>query len=128
MSHIRVQTSDITDLICLGQAGDQLNLQLNQYANQFRSYGGEMHKCSGKLSLHDKADAYEVGIEKNKDGTYNLLYDSYQGGKGLMKAIGKDAVKLRDEYNAAVAIKTLARQGMRAVRQVQNGVVMVVAQ
>lgn len=130
MSHVKKQTTDFVDLTCLEQAGDQLGMNFDRAAKLFKYYGVEQSKCTdGRFTVRGNAHAYEVGISKAKNGTYNLLYDSYGGGEGLMKVIGKDAVNLTNEYNAAVTIKTLSKQGMRCSRTTKaDGSVLVVAE
>ena len=77
MSHVSKLKAAITDLVCLETAADSIGMEFDRHATQFRNYGGRMTKCEGKLSVRGNKDAYEMGVEKNKDGTYGLLWDSY---------------------------------------------------
>jgi len=131
MSHIREQTTDIKFLPILVKAAARLGLEADLSAKQFRSYNQSMESCpDGKLSVTGNSKAYEIGLSKNQEtGNYNLLFDSYQGGNGLMKVVGKDCLRLVDEYNAELSIQTLAQQGMLCRRSVTaDGTVQVVAE
>jgi len=123
MSHIQVRKADITDLDALHRAVEALpGLTFDREAKRFRYYGGRTQPCDGKISLSKQA--FEIGLKK--DGSkYNLQYDPFGGGGGMMKVVGTNCVNLLNEYNAQVVMDTLNRQGMRAVRQEVDGKIVV---
>lgn len=83
-------------------------------------------KCEHALRLKDhRPGDYEIGVVRNDDGTFSLLYDTWGPGHRLEVAAGKDLQKLRQEYAVAVTqarvAKTLARQGFRVTREAVEG-------
>ena len=97
------------------------------HATQFRYWAGKQHDCEGKLTLNNHA--FEIGLQKGKDGKYNLLWDDYGGGNGMVDVVGKNCGRLRDEYNGQVTIKDLSKRGMRVKRVLsKDGAVQVVGQ
>ena len=79
-------------------------------------------KCAHALRLKDhKQGDYEIGVVKNTDGTFSLLYDTWGPGRRLEQAAGVNLSKLRQEYAVAVTqarvTKTMARQGFRMTRE-----------
>jgi hypothetical protein len=48
--------------------------------------------------------AYEIGVTE-KNGVFNLNFDSHAGGYGLVKLCGKKASKLIESYAQSVAIQ-----------------------
>lgn len=74
-------------------------------------------KCEHAIRVNGNSEAYEVGLVKNPNGPgWVLVYDSWAGGKGLMKVIGEDAGNLRREYALAVGMREMARKGFRTER------------
>lgn len=129
MSHVSKLRAAISDLVCLETAANQINMDFDRNATQFRSYGGQMSKCEGKLSVIGNKDAFEMGVEKKADGNYGLLWDNYGGGQGLVNVVGKGATKLLDEYQAALFTKHMAAKGMRVRRTTkEDGTLLMVAQ
>lgn len=118
MSHVTVLKANIKDLTCLGRAAEQIGMEYDAQAERFRYYGGAYEATQhGALRCKNKPQAYEMGLTKQKDGTYDLLWDSYDDGEGLVSVVGQGAGKLLQEYGAQVAIKAMARQGMTAHRR-----------
>ena len=73
-------------------------------------------KCDHAIKFPNTT--YEIGLCKEEDGSYTAVYDSY-GSQGRMieqKCGGIGLPKLKDEYAAAVSIRTLARKGFRVQR------------
>ena len=65
--------------------------------------------------------SYDLGLLKNDDGSYTPYFDSYGTGMELAKKLGgMDCTKLKNEYAAAVAIRTMARKGFRVTRSVNK--------
>lgn len=104
-------------------------MDFNEKATQFLNYGGRKTKCQGKLSVRDNPEAYEVGLELDRtDNTYNLLYDSYNGAKGLMAVVGKGANTLMNAYTEDLFTKHMSMQGMMVSKTVEaDGTVVMVA-
>ena len=129
MSHVSKLKAAVTDLVCLENAANHIGMDFDRHATQFRNYGGRMTKCEGKLSVRGNKDAYEMGVEKNKDGTYGLLWDSYAGAGGLVDVVGKGATKLLDEYQASLFTKHMSAKGMRVRRTTkEDGTLLMVAE
>lgn len=135
MSHVVQISLEITDLDALATAAEMCGMKMSKQS-QYRWWGysvgdfplpegfseKDLGKCDYALTVKDKPDAYEVGVVPRRDGKpgYALLFDFYNGGKGLVDKIGENAVNLKREYALAVATKELRRQGFRVSRQVDQ--------
>lgn len=100
----------------LEQACRACGLELDRTATSFRWYAGQRSACAAAIRVPGSTQAHEVGVVAQKGGAYGLQYDPWMGGYGLEARAGAGLVRLRDEYAAAVATTTLARQGYRVVR------------
>lgn len=84
--------------------------------------------CEHAASVKGKPDAYEVGLVKRPDGKpgYNVLFDFYAGGRGLMEHIspdggrGQTGGKLMSRYTERVAEKELRSRGFGVQRRVNE--------
>jgi len=59
----------------------------------------DLGTCDYVIYVPGNARAYEVGVKRMGDGHYELLYDPYNNGYGLMPIIGPDGETLKDAYN-----------------------------
>ncbi len=133
MSHLsEISGVQVRDLECLQAAAERLGMELRRDQRSYKWYGrsvgdyplpegmteADLGKCDHALSLTGKPGAYEVGLVKRPDGTVRLLWDWWDGGKGLMNAIGENGGRLLQEYSAAVAEKQARRNGQRVTRTV----------
>lgn len=127
MSHIKKIELEINDLDALQKAASNLGLTFNYGARDFKWYRDQRNKCEHSISVPNSPKSYEVGISKKGD-KYELSFDPYMGGYGLMAIIGSDCSRLHQEYSVEVAIKQLYRQGKRVERQQNaNGTIRLVA-
>lgn len=134
MSHVVNVDLQIKDLEALKKACELLGLEFRENQKTYRWYGHhvgdyplpqgftkyDMGHCDHALRIKGQPNAYEVGICKRRDGKpgYLMQFDFYAGGHGLMAAIGPAAVKISNEYSAAVAMKKLRAKGFRVSRKV----------
>jgi len=70
----------------------------------------DMGKCNH--AIHVPGARYEIGVVW-KNGKWQLLWDFWQGGYGLQKAIGKDGGLLQRSYNIVKAGMTAQRHRRR---------------
>lgn len=143
MSHVSTIDIEIKDLDALKQAAKTLGLEMRE-ATTYKWYGqsvgdyplppgfkkSELGKCEYALYLPGNDQAYEIGVTRSKTGEgYTLLYDFWNGGFGLMKAVstdGKTLNLLKTEYGVETSIKALRRRGYNASVVRENGKVKVV--
>lgn len=129
MSHVSVIKAHIKDLTCLGIAAEYLGMEFDQHATLFKYFNNSKKKCDGVLRIKDNTRAFEMGVQKNKQSEYDLLWDSYGGGNGLVSVVGQNAERLTQEYSVAVACRQAARQGMRIQRSTNaQGNVVIIAE
>jgi hypothetical protein len=146
MSHVVDCNFYINDLDALEAAARRLGGKLNRGKKRYRWYGrdvGDYKNPTGRESsdlgtceheLEFEGCGYSVGVIKRADGKpgYDLEYDFWSGGKGLVERIGKDAGKLRQAYGVVRAKRALAAKGV-AVSAMQektlpNGQIQLVVQ
>jgi hypothetical protein len=131
MSHVTTCELEIKNLDDLASAGSRLGLELVRDAKDFRYYAGKREPCTHKLRVPEgapRAEAYEVGVVEQADGTYRLLYDDFD--RQICEIAGRGMQKLRQEYAVSVVrreVKRLKRDGYRVKEVRENGKVRVVA-
>lgn len=82
-----------------------------------------MGQCDHAIRLpkHTSHD-YEVGVVRESDGTYSLVYDSWGPGERIERVFGKGCKVLGQEYNALLAERTLQEEGYATARsRLENG-------
>lgn len=123
MSHVSIIKTQFKDLEALKVACTKLGLEFKQNQKNWKWFGRwvndyhgadaaykngidpkEYGKCDHAIGVKGNKQAYEVGLVK-KGNAYVPLFDFWNGGYGLMEAIGKDASKLIETYTQVVAIK-----------------------
>lgn len=132
MSHVVKISLEVKSLDALAAAAKALGgeLVLNQKTFKwFNTWVGNYHgqdaayrfvdpktfgKCTHAIK-HPKC-GYEIGVVQKEDGTYILLADEWKTG-GLVPIFGQGMQKLNQQYGAAVARKTMQRQGWRVTEQ-----------
>lgn len=148
MSHIATVEVRIQDLDALRSAAIRCGLEFREGQTHFRWFGGsdrpsegyvsnvvnrehavELGECQHAIGLPGNNRAYEIGVAAAVDGNgYQLLYDAYEGGYGLMKAVSSESNpngigRLVQAYSVEVATKAMASQGWRVQENTaENGV------
>jgi hypothetical protein len=119
MSHLTTITIEFKDLGAVKVACTELGLELVENQTTFKYYYPSA-PCDHAIRIPRNTTAYEVGLVATQDG-YELKYDTYQNGHGMMEKIGQDANKLKQAYATEIARKTMAKQGYRVNTIRQNG-------
>lgn len=116
-----VKGTNITNLDVLERAARALNCELVRDVKTFRAHEvGQA--CDHIIRLLDRRPgAYEVGIRERVDGTYELAFDSYLDGQGLVPVIGKKACNLVQQYAVADFLSIAELQGMTLTEQATDG-------
>ena len=129
MSHVATVDVEIKDLDALEAAGKRIGMELVRGQKTFRWYGThvgdyplppgfteeDLGTCEHALRVVGRADSYEVGVVRRRDGRpgWSLMWDFYAGGYGLMEKVGENCQTLRREYACVVASRTAQKQGFR---------------
>lgn len=119
MSIIATVELEIKDLAAARRAATRLGLELREGQQTFRQHAthGSGQRCDHAIAVLGNPQAYEIGMIAKKGGTYELKYDHYSGGRGLMEKVssgsGRDIDKFRQAYAAEVAIAEVRRLGYR---------------
>lgn len=109
MSHISTIKTQVNDLDALDEACRSLGLELRREQRTHRTFGGRQSECEAAIVLPGNADAYEVGVLRgDKPGTYQLAFDDWGGGHGMVAKTGEGCRTLLVEY-ARAKTKRLAR-------------------
>lgn len=135
MSHVAAVSLEIDDLPSLKEAAKALGLEFITNQTTYKWFGRFMNDYSGENAAHlnginpkdygkclhairipGDSKAYEIGVIKRTDGKpgFQLVWDFWQGGYGLEKAIGKDGGLLKQSYAVMRAKKEMLRKGYRA--------------
>lgn len=137
MSHVVNMNARFRSLDCLERAAAECGMELVKQS-AYRWYGRymqdsplpegfsaeELGKCEYALRVAGNTSAYEVGVVKSKThpGEWELLFDSWHGGMGLMEKIGEGGKKLKQSYTLNVGERHARKQGFRPMRVPQaNG-------
>ncbi len=103
MSHITKIKAEIKDLTVLKEAAEKIGLVLHENQKTFKSYNNG--HCDHALSVKNSTrNTYEIGLVKNGD-IYEMRWDTWSGGYGLVDAVGNNCEKLINEYAKNVALK-----------------------
>lgn len=122
MSHVARIEVEIHDVEALAAAGKKLGLELMRDQTSFKYYKDQRAACVHALRVVGNPMAYEVGVVAREDGGrgFNLSWDSYNGGLGLVACVGIGAKKLKQGYAVEVATRAAQRQGFRVVSSQTN--------
>ena len=112
MSHISTCETVFNCEDSIREAAEDCGLEIVQ-SKVFTTYGGQQDACDFKMVIPGDGQAYECGFVKNEDGTYDLQYDSYNGGRGMMQKIGENAGRFEGNYKYARTKRALRKQGVR---------------
>lgn len=127
MSHVTTVEIEVRDLDALAEAAKRCGLELVREQRKYRWYGRsvgdtplphgfsveDLGQCEHAITVPGSAHAYEIGVVRRRDGRpgWALLVDEWAGGFGLVDRAGKQCWRLKQEYAAVVAAKTLRSQG-----------------
>jgi hypothetical protein len=87
MSHISTVNTIFNCKDSIIAAAKSIGLEVVE-ANEFTTYNGQRDSCSFKMVIPGNKEAYECGFVENEDGSWDLQFDRYGGGKGMMEKIG----------------------------------------
>ena len=110
MSHISQIRTRITSLETLAQAARDCGLQLNLGQKTFKAYYREGTACEHAIVCPDLPDAYSIGVVQAGDG-WELKFDSFIGGLGLINRCGDGAGRLLQRYSLHQAQARAAELG-----------------
>jgi hypothetical protein len=116
MSHITKLTLFIEDLDALEQAcAEDLGLELVRGQKTHKAYFGNKNRCEHAIRVPGNTQAYEIGLVSKTNGEpgYEMQWDDYAGGHGLVEKVGVGAKKLEQAYKARVAARLYQRKGYR---------------
>lgn len=117
MSIIATVELEIKDLGAAKRAAARLGLEWREGQTTFKQHTshGSGVRCDHAIAVAGNPDAYEIGVIAKKDGTYELQFDHWQGGRGLMAKVssgsGRDIDKYKQAYAVEVAIAQVRRLG-----------------
>lgn len=80
----------------------------------------ELGQCDFAYGIPGKPDAYEIGVRAKADGSYQLLWDFWEGGFGLEDAIGEEGCQLISEYEALTYKELMTGQGYEVYEEILN--------
>ncbi len=113
MSHLNTGTSVIRDIACLEAAVKTFAGCTMQPAKSFRAYlGGE---CEHAITV--PKSYYQLGVVKQKDGTYRLAYDADES--RIPQTFGDKLCKLQQQYNRQRVLKSARAKGFTVNEQKQ---------
>jgi hypothetical protein len=119
VSNIATIELEIKDLAAAKRAATRLGLEFREGQRTFRQHTthGAGQACDHAIAVLGNPQAYEIGVIAKKGGTYELKYDYYGGGRGLMEKVSsgsmRDIDKYRQAYAVEVAIAEVRRLGYR---------------
>lgn len=136
MSHVATVKIEVRDLAALRATCAKLGLEFVEGQQTWKWYGRsvgdyplpagytveDLGKCAHAIRIPGNSRAYEIGVvaSRTKPGTYELMWDFWQGGYGIEAIVGKDAQTLKQRYAAEVARKHALRSGMRVTETVKS--------
>ena len=120
MSVMKTVSLKIKDLDAVEAAAARLGLVLRRGQTTFRQHSSHQDEsCTHAISVCGKPDAYEIGLTDDGAGGFDLSYDAFNGGKGLMEIIsakgpsGHDAGLFEQAYAVELAKRDARRRGHR---------------
>lgn len=130
MSHVVQSGVVIRDLDCLEAAVQSMGALLVRNVKKYNWFGrhvgdypmpvgvtkDQLGKCDHVIRL--PGVNYEIGVVKQKDGTYRMLFDFYADGIKLKKHFGDGLSLLQNAYNEATIVKTAKSHGFTVTKKV----------
>lgn len=117
MSHVVSLAVKVKSLAALKLACKEVGLEFMEGQTSYKWFGRsvgdyalpkgftaqDLGKCVHALKVPGKATAYEIGVVPSKDGKgFELLFDFWMNGYGLMEVVGPNATKLIQAYSKSV--------------------------
>jgi hypothetical protein len=128
MSHVVTCELEVKDLAAMGAACEAMGAKLVLGQRTYKWFGQWLNDYQGDDAAFRKIDPkqygkcdhairhpgcnYEIGLMKQANGSYMLIADEWHDGS-LVEKFGKGLSKLKQQYAAAVAMKTMRTQGFR---------------
>lgn len=126
----------VKDLKSLEQACKTLGLELVRNQTTYKWYGrsvgdtplpegfreSDLGKCEHAIRIPGNSQAYEIGVVKRRDGKagYQLLWDSWNNGYGIVPMVGKSAEKLKHSYSRQLALAKYKAKGFRITEKIKE--------
>lgn len=98
MSHVSTIKTTIRSLDILAQAARDCGMQLKLGQTQFKAYYRDGTECQHAIVCPDLPQAYSIGVVQAGDG-WELKFDSFCGGQGLINRCGDGAGRLLQRYS-----------------------------
>ena len=153
MSHISSIDLKIRSLDAARAAAEALGLELVEGQKTFRWFGRfvgdsddsqvlalgikreDYGKCEHAIRVKGSKKAYEIGLVRDRNGDYVMLFDNWNGGYGLMEKISTldakgqltNANKFKQEYATEVVRREMRAKGLRFREVRQDGRVQIIA-
>lgn len=128
MSHVsKIPNVVVNDLDALDRAAADLGLKLMRDQKTYKTYSTQ--KCDHAIVNPKDSSMYQLGVVKEKDH-FNLMQDTFMGGKGLVEILGgHEAPKLIQSYAAQVAMAHYQQEGWNVTQtQMEDGRIILRAQ
>lgn len=111
MSHTaKIPNVKVNNLDALDKAAADIGLQLVRDQKTYKTYS--VQKCDHAIVNPNDRSMYELGVVKNKAGDFDLMQDTFIGGRGLVAMLGgHDAPKLIQSYATQVAVEHYTQEG-----------------
>lgn len=136
MSHVVSSSVIIKDLDCLADAVKSMGALLVRNVKKYNWFGehvgdypmpagvtkDQLGKCDHVIRL--PGVNYEIGVVKQADGTYRMLFDFYgsggtsHDGNKLKEHFGDGLSILQNTYNEATIVKTAKSHGFTVTKKV----------
>jgi len=89
------------------------HLQVAEYGGTVghSGYGRQKRRVEVNIAKAWHRGYGDIGFNKQKDGTYELIMDDLDGGKMAKEAGGEFPIRIQQFYTAAVSVRTLTEQG-----------------
>lgn len=124
MSHVTTGSCVIKDLEALKLAAQELGGTFVAGKQTYQWYGkyvgdaplpkgvtvDDLGKCTHAITLPKVQ--YEVGVVRQPDGSFRLMFDYWGPGRGLVKAFGDNLGKLQQIYAKHAVIRQARAKGM----------------
>lgn len=143
MSHVATIEVEVKSLKALKMACINLGLEFVEGQRTYKWYGkwvNDYHgndaaykhgikpedygKCDHAIRIPGDTKAYEIGVIRQPNGSYTIVYDFWGPGRALKSYIGEDGNRLKQEYAIAAAVLAAHAKGMVVQRVNQpNGAV-----